>query len=260
VHFPAGLALQRNRNVNKDSEEMVEGLVKLLVDRLQLYEKKMKALPERILIYRDGVSEGQYKLSLERELPQILEACKKFNTAGRKTPYRPTISIIVCGKRHHARLHATQADQMSRNGNTLPGTVVDKGITDTYNHDFYLQAHSGLQGTVKSTHYIVIYDENSITADQIQVGTNNASYMYARATKAVSLVPPAYYADLACERGRQWLSMLMNATDSQTRSQVSSRGDPDAAVMQARQRVYDQAVQLWKNGPQDDIKDTMFYI
>lgn len=36
---------------------MVEGLVKLLIERLQLYEKKMKTLPERILIYRDGVSE-----------------------------------------------------------------------------------------------------------------------------------------------------------------------------------------------------------
>ncbi|EKM51081.1 uncharacterized protein PHACADRAFT_165707 [Phanerochaete carnosa HHB-10118-sp] len=259
VHFPAGLALQRNRNINKDAEEMVEGLVKLLVDRLTLYKKKMNALPERILVYRDGVSEGQYKLSLEKELPQILEACKRLSTADRKTPYRPTISVIVCGKRHHARLNATQSDQATRNGNTLPGTVVDKGITDIYNHDFYLQAHSGLQGTVKSTHYIVIYDENGITADQIQTGTNNASYMYARATKAVSLVPPAYYADLACERGRQWLSMLMNATDNQTRSQVSSRGDSDAAT-QARQRVYDKAVELWRNGPQDDIKDTMFYI
>ena len=36
---------------------MVEGLVKLLVERLKLYESKMKALPERIIVYRDGVSE-----------------------------------------------------------------------------------------------------------------------------------------------------------------------------------------------------------
>lgn len=36
---------------------MVEGLATLLVERLQLYEKKMKTLPERILVYRDGVSE-----------------------------------------------------------------------------------------------------------------------------------------------------------------------------------------------------------
>ncbi|EKM51085.1 uncharacterized protein PHACADRAFT_212985 [Phanerochaete carnosa HHB-10118-sp] len=258
VHFPAGLALQRNKNISRDSEEMVEDLTKLLVERLQLYEQKTRTLPERVLVYRDGVSEGQYKLSLEKELPQILDAFKKFNTAARKTPYRPTLSIIVCGKRHHARVYATAADQTTKNGNTLPGTVVDKGITDIYNHDFYLQAHYGLQGSAKSTHYIVIYDENKITADQIQVGTNNASYMYARATKAVSLVPPAYYADLACERAREWLSMLMNV-DSQTRSRVSSRGDPEAE-RRAREQVYTEAVKQWGNGIHKDLQNTMFYI
>ncbi|GJE99955.1 Piwi-domain-containing protein [Phanerochaete sordida] len=259
VQFPAGLALQRNRNINKDAEEMVEGLTKLMMERLQLYEHKNGSLPERILVYRDGVSEGQYKLSLEKELPQILDACKRFNTASRKTAYRPSISVIVCGKRHHARFNATQANQMTRNGNTLPGTVVDKGVTDIYNHDFYLQAHSGLQGTVKSTHYIVIYDENKISADQIQVNTHNASYMYARATKAVSLVPPAYYADIACERGRQWISMLMYGAEAQTRSQVSGGSDPDA-LQRARQEVYNKAVQLWGEGAQSDVRNTMFYI
>ncbi|GJE99952.1 Piwi-domain-containing protein [Phanerochaete sordida] len=259
VQFPAGLALQRNRNIDKDSEEMVEGLAGLLEDRIRLYQKRTKSLPERILVYRDGVSEGQYLLSLKHELPKIKKACEKFRSSDRKAPYSPTISFIVCGKRHHTRFFATEANQTTSNGNTQPGTVVDKGVTDIYNHDFYLQAHSGLKGTVKATHYVVIYDENNISADAIQVGTNAASYMYARATKAVSLVPPAYYADLACERGRQWLSQVMNATSSELRAQVNGTRNPDQA-MRARQRVFDEAKRLWGDGPHEAIKDTMFYI
>lgn len=83
--------------------------------------------------------QGQYDLVLRKELPQILDAFKKLSTSGRKTPYRPTVSIIVCGKRHHARPLATAPEHTTKNGNTRPGTVIDRGITDIYNFDFYLQ-------------------------------------------------------------------------------------------------------------------------
>ena len=76
--------------------------------------------------------------------------------------------------------------------------------------DFYLQAHAGLQGTVKPTHYVVIYDESALTADMVQQGVHAASYLYARATKAVSLVPPAYYADIVCEQARFWIHGFLN--------------------------------------------------
>lgn len=87
-----------------------------------------------------------------------------------------------------------------------PGTVIDKGITDIYRYDFYLQAcsfrypcpssakkvssqaHKALQGTGRSTHYTVIYDENQLPVDTLQQGTHTASYTYARATKAVRWV------------------------------------------------------------------------
>jgi len=36
-------------------------------------------------------------------------------------------------------------EEASRNGNTKPGTVVDKGVTDVFRFDYYLQAHNGLQ-------------------------------------------------------------------------------------------------------------------
>ncbi|KDQ09564.1 hypothetical protein BOTBODRAFT_117083 [Botryobasidium botryosum FD-172 SS1] len=247
VQFPGSLEPQRNRKIKKDAEE---GLATMMVERLQLYEKKSRTLPERVIVYRDGVSEGQFHLVLEKELPQILSAFRQFDTRSRGGPYRPTLSIIICGKRHHARFNATATDHMSRNGNTPPGTVVDQGITDIYNNDFYLQAHDGLQGHVRATHYTVVYDENKLTADTIQTGTNSASYMYARATKAVSLIPPAYYADLACERARAYLSVLLSGNDNRS----SSSQDAE------RERIYQEALTLWGRGIHQDMKESMFYI
>ncbi|KAI0084517.1 ribonuclease H-like domain-containing protein [Irpex rosettiformis] len=253
AQYPASLGLQRNRNINRDSEEMIQELANMITERLLAYEKKMKRLPERVIVFRDGVSEGQYDLVLEKELPRILDAFKKFATKERGGKYRPDVSIIVCGKRHHARFPATAQDHMSKNGNTVPGTVVDKGVTAIYNHDFYLQAHDGLKGTVRPTHYWVVYDEIKIPADTIQGITHNLSYLYARATKGVSLVPPAYYADIACERARLYLNQLMDTGDNRS---VTSRTSDEAE----RQRVYDQALQQWGNGVHQDLKESMFYI
>ena len=212
---------------------------------------------------------------LREELPQIIAAFKRIDA---KNPgYRPTLSIVICGKRHNARFYPTDSEFADRNGNTRPGTVVDKGVTSMLDFDFYLQAHAGLQGTVKPTHYIVIYDESSLTADMVQQGVHTASYLYARATKAVSLVPPAYYADIVCQQARYWIHGILNlgpdsdtasSADSDTASSADSnkRGAPVAssAMRKVRetseQRVFNAAQRLWGKGLHPNLQDSMFYI
>jgi hypothetical protein len=95
---------------------------------------------------------------------------------------------------------------------------------------------------VKATHYTVVYDEFKFSADELQVGSNSFSHLYARATKAVSLVPAAYYADLACERGRYYLNDFM--VDDKTTS--SGRGHLDREEEKAR--VFDAAKVAWGEG------------
>jgi eukaryotic translation initiation factor 2C len=115
------------------------------------------------------------------------------------------------------------------------------------------KAHNGINGTVRPTRYTVVYDEIQPDADTLQGLTHNLSYLYARATRGVSLVAPAYYADIACKRARVYLSALMNAWD--THSIMSSGYWEDD-----RQRTYDRAVQDWGDGVHEDLKESMFYI
>ncbi|KAF9817896.1 hypothetical protein IEO21_03090 [Rhodonia placenta] len=249
VQFPASLSPQ------KPDWNKVESLTQMMIERLQLYQKKNGGkLPDRILIYRDGVSEGQYHLVVQEELPRIREAFRKISP---QTPYKPKLTITVCGKRHHARFYPADPKDTSRNGNTLPGTVVDKGITDVYGFDYYLQAHQGLQGHVRPTHYFVVYDDFHYDADTLQQGTHVTSYLYARATKAVSLVPPAYYADLACERARFYLNALLNlAAEQSTAGSSGGRRTEE----EEKEQVFRSAMQLWGNGIHADLKESMFYI
>ncbi|KAJ7915685.1 argonaute-like protein [Mycena leptocephala] len=251
VQFPASLRIQKP-DPNRESKEMLSELRDMLVERLRVYEKKNKVLPQRIIVFRDGVSEGQFDIVIREEKAQILEAFEKLSTAARgPKPYRPVFSIVICGKRHHARFYPTSSNMADRNGNTQPGTVVDKGVTAVFDFDFYLQAHAGLQGTVKPTHYTVVYDELKLTADELQQGSNDFSYLYARATKAVSLIPAAYYADLACERGRYYLNEFM--VDDKTTN--SGRGNFDREEEKTRVSMLPGVP-----GIHPDIRDSMFYI
>ena len=113
-------------------------------------------------------------------------------------------------------------------------------------------AHGGLQGTTRPTHYYVVHDEIGFQADQLQTLTNDVSFLFARATKAVSLVSPAYYADLACERGRCYLHPLLQG--------VTSLRPPTGASEPTEQQVWDEAKRLWGPGPGANIKKTMFYL
>jgi len=262
VQFPASLRLQKSK------QEGIAELADMMIERLQAFRRRSKVLPKRMVVFRDGVSEGQYDKVINEELPQIFEAFKRIDP---KNPrYHPNLSILICGKRHHARFYPTDSNFADRNGNTRAGTVVDRGVTSLVDFDFYLQAHAGLQGSVRPTHYVVVYDESSLTADAVQKGVHAASYLYARATKAVSLVPPAYYADIVCEQARFWIQGFLNlGGGSDTASSAGGAGggagtSSSVAMKRARegqeQRVFEAAQRMWGNGLHENLQDVMFYL
>lgn len=114
----------------------------------------------------------------------------------------------------------------------------------------YVAAHAGLQGTTRPTHYYVVHDEIGFKADELQTLTNHISYMYSRATKAVSLAAPAYYADMACERGRCYIHKLLQGIT-----------DVNLNVVDAEQKVMEEAQKLWHGGVTGTgMKDTMYYL
>lgn len=92
-----------------------------------------------------------------------------------------------------------------RSGNIPAGTVIDSHITHPNEYDFFLCSHAGLQGTSRPTHYLVLHDENRFNSDTLHELTYRLCYGYARCTRSVSVVPPAYYADLVAFRAKYYL-------------------------------------------------------
>lgn len=160
--WPGSLRAQESR------QEMVQDLAEMMIERLHSFRRyNNKVLPQSIVVYRDGVSEGQYEKVLAEEAPAIDSAVQRIYPANGA---KPKVSIFVVGKRHHTRFFPTQANDTHRDRfmNPIAGTVVDRGVTSKKYWDMFLQAHHGLQGTAKPAHYVVIKDENHFTADSFE--------------------------------------------------------------------------------------------
>jgi eukaryotic translation initiation factor 2C len=131
---------------NDGGVEMLDHkLVGALKRRLAYWQtKNNKQLPQNILIYRDGVSEGQFKTVLEQELPHIRQACQDVYGAKSK---QPRITIVVSVKRHQTRFYPTDPNHIHKSSKSpKEGTVVDRGVTNVRYWDFFMQAHASLQG------------------------------------------------------------------------------------------------------------------
>ncbi|KAI0967292.1 ribonuclease H-like domain-containing protein [Xylaria arbuscula] len=237
----------------KRRQEMVSDLITMLKSRLQLWRNKGKhpAYPENILIYRDGVSEGQYSTVLQEELPLLRKACNQLYPASDQKKHLPRMTMVIVGKRHHTRFYPTKPSDVDNSGNSKAGTVVDRGVTEARSFDFYLQSHAAIKGTARPAHYFVIFDEifrdvkktfkGQSVADELQMITQSLCYTYGPATKAISYCAPAYYADRLCERARHY---YYREYEGLTNSSAESEAGDDAEV----------GVEIHGN-----LKDTMFY-
>ena len=125
----------------EQNEEMIQDMENIIRSLLLKFHRRTKQKPRRLIMFRDGVSEGQFQSVMARELTKIRAACSKLGDGS----YKPQISYIVVQKRHHTRFFPADDNKYFKNGNALAGTVVDQGINHPTEGDFYLLSHEGIQ-------------------------------------------------------------------------------------------------------------------
>ncbi|KAL4105443.1 hypothetical protein PRIC1_003507 [Phytophthora ramorum] len=178
----------------------IQQLPHMLRDLFLAFYKSTERRPERVVYYRDGVSEGRFYDILQSEMRALRKTFKMLSN-----DYNPPVTFVVVNKRHHMRAFPFNPHDGDKKGNVLPGTVLDRGVVNPHRFDFFLYGHSGIQGTSVPCHYTVLHDENKLPADDLQRLTYYLGYTFARCTRSVSFATPAYYAHLAAGRARFFL-------------------------------------------------------
>ncbi|XP_048454354.1 piwi-like protein 4 [Rhincodon typus] len=143
-------------------------------------------LPSRIVIYRDGVGDGQLMTLVDYEVPQILDSFKMVHST-----YSPKVTIIVVRKKGTCRFFANVNGLLQ---NPPVGTVIDSEATHPEWYDFFQISQCAHQGTVSPTYYHVVYDNSSMKPDHVQRLTYKMCHLYYNWPGVIRVPAPCQYA------------------------------------------------------------------
>ncbi|CAO1306056.1 unnamed protein product [Diamesa serratosioi] len=151
-----------------NGEELSNNIGISMIKALRVYKETHNTLPERILIYRDGVGDGQIKHVHEFE---VLDLKRKIKAAYGEAK-TPLFAFVLVSKRINTRIFTMD------NMNPPVGTVVDDVITLPERYDFFLVSTGCRTGTVSPTSYNVINGCLGLQPDKFQLLTFKMCHLY----------------------------------------------------------------------------------
>uniref|UniRef100_A0AAY4C1P0 Piwi domain-containing protein n=1 Tax=Denticeps clupeoides TaxID=299321 RepID=A0AAY4C1P0_9TELE len=178
------------------NEEIISGLRVCMLAALQKYFEVNHCFPEKIVIFRDGVSEGQLKTVELYEIPQILKCFETFPN------YEPKLAFIIVQKRINTTLYSCAGEKF---GTPPPGTVLDHTVTQRDWVDFFLMAHQIRHGCGLPTHYVCLYNTANLTPDHLQRLTFKMCHMYWNWPGTIRVPAPCKYAHKVAFLSGQYL-------------------------------------------------------
>jgi len=149
-------------------QELAPGVHLMMGEALMKYQEHRGKFPDRIIIFRDGGSEGALTTMKDTEGEQIKKASKE------KCP-NAQLTYVIVNKRISQRFFL---EDNRRVENPHPGTVVDSTVTRMEQYDFYIVSQKVGQGTVNPTHFTVLDPSDDISPDLIQKLAYCTCFMY----------------------------------------------------------------------------------
>ncbi|VDM97120.1 unnamed protein product [Thelazia callipaeda] len=175
-------------------------------------------LPELIIITRDGVSEGQFKMVMEDEVEALRQGMRNYGKKVGIKNYSPSIVCIIACKRHNKRFAIDNGGKFRCRTleNCLPLTVIDRDITRPDTTEFFMQSHKVIKGTGKLPAYSIPLNEAHLNMDEVQALMMALCFTHQIVNQAISIPEPIYQADEWAKRGRNNFKAMLRRARGKT--------------------------------------------
>ncbi|XP_071990245.1 piwi-like protein 4 isoform X2 [Engystomops pustulosus] len=172
--------------IQKTSTDFADCLKVCMKGAIEKWQKCNNSLPGRIIIYRDGVGDGQLQMVVDYEIPQFLGFFKESHST-----YSPKVTLVVVRKRCTTRFFCESHRGLQ---NPPLGTIIDSEATRPEWYDFFLISQNARQGSVNPTYYNVLYDSNCLRPDHLQRLTYKLCHLYYNWPGVIRVPAPCQYA------------------------------------------------------------------
>lgn len=231
-------------HVQERGREVITDMVNMMESLFNNYYRKNNRPPQSVVFFRDGVGDQMFELLLREEIPKIYIA---FHRVFPTYPNELKLTFVICQKRHTVKFFPERSGA-DKNGNAVPGLVVDSTIVSKDTTEFYLQSQASIKGTGRSCRYTMLVDDNSFQLGEFESFTFALCHLFNRCTRSIGICAPARYAHLLCFRARDILRVSDGDDTTSSSSTVSkSSVKADLANLQAFDFDY-------------TMKDKMFYV
>jgi len=167
-------------------QELVDALKIAFIKGLKKYYETNHSWPDTVIIFRDGVGDGQLDVTSKHEVLQLKDCFKHISD-----DYSPGLGFVVVQKRINTRIFLQQSKDCE---NPAPGTVLDHTVTKRDWYDFFLVSQHVGQGTVSPSHYIVLHDSSGLSPGDMQKLAYKLTHMYYNWPGTVRVPAPCQYA------------------------------------------------------------------
>lgn len=172
----------------KNQELVKRDLDNCLKQALRAFNENEKKMPEKIVIFRDGVGDGMRQQIETKEVGQFREVLQKLcNKAA-----IPKLTLVVVNKRINQRMFLQRGGRFD---NPEPGTILDHSLVENQDgnkqFDFFLTPQMTTQGCVTPVHYFVSLNESDdLTKEAIENLTYALCFMYSNWAGSIKVPAP----------------------------------------------------------------------
>ncbi|GMR49097.1 hypothetical protein PMAYCL1PPCAC_19292 [Pristionchus mayeri] len=201
--------------MQQPGENLILDMVEHIVKALQNFKAATGGLPNEVVVYRNGKSEGEFKaLSTES-----LQFEKAFALLGGN--YKPTLTVVVVCVGSNYRIFTDGGRGFE---NVAPGTCLTAEGCNPFFKEFVMVSQRAIMGTARPIRYNVVTEKKGtvgslLSIDALKLITNALAYATGIVTAPISLPAPYDSAEKIANRGRNnYKATIMADCDSSTAS------------------------------------------
>uniref|UniRef100_A0A5S6QEG9 Piwi domain-containing protein n=1 Tax=Trichuris muris TaxID=70415 RepID=A0A5S6QEG9_TRIMR len=173
------------------------------------YRSSAGQYPAQVILFVVNVPEKMFQQEIQRKMEALLAAWRSIGNGK-----RPNVTIVAVIMNHTVHFAVYDKTMTERGATKAPvGTVVGRRITSADGYDYYICSSADAQESGRFTKYHVLYDENKLNADVMQLISYYLCYLGGCTTRSITVPAPAYFSYLACKRAKQHLEYYLESKE-----------------------------------------------